>query len=541
MQAHQSRQEHPDDQPQRQARRHYTRLSQDRTGAGVNVEDQEGQCRDLAGRLGYTVSAVYSDNDITAFKGGSRARRRGGYEQLLADLRSGSTDAVIAWHTDRLHRDLPELETYIVACGDGSDGIPTHTVKGGELRLDTSSGRMIARILGAVARQEVEHMIERIEAAKARDRKAGLWNGGPRPFGFRVVELLDGNGQPVMTKKGGARHTLEPDPREASAVRDACAKVLGGYGAMKAGQGLYELARQWNAAGLVTPETRSANPAKQARGGQPWNHVSVRRVLINPVNAGMIVHNDGTVTPNAVWQPIIDEGTWRAVRGILTRPGRRTSPGPKPQHLLTGVLICAVCETRRFRVQCLPGRQPVYTCIGQRRESGTRGHVSCKVSLLDRYAEEFIFRRLKQPDAVSATRKPAADIAELTARMTALRAELDEWARTPGITPSQLSIVSAPKSAEIERIEDQLARAQAEPGLEEFAGDTDPRVIWYGSEAEGIPPLPVARRRAVAAKLLRIRLHPQRHASLIAGPGWRPGSPWPFDDEAVEILPPDAS
>src|SRR5207247_552018 len=97
--------------------------------------------------------------DLTAFKGGRRSKPRPGYNDLLDDIRSGRAQVVLAWHTDRLHRDLTELEEYITVCGEGRGGVPTCTVRGGDLDLSTSSGRMVARILGAVARGEVEHMI----------------------------------------------------------------------------------------------------------------------------------------------------------------------------------------------------------------------------------------------------------------------------------------------------------------------------------------------------------------------------------------------
>ena len=78
----------------------YTRISQDREGAGLGVERQEADCRALAERLGWTIVAVHADNDLSAYSG----KPRPGYLALLADLRAGAADAVVCWHTDRLHR-----------------------------------------------------------------------------------------------------------------------------------------------------------------------------------------------------------------------------------------------------------------------------------------------------------------------------------------------------------------------------------------------------------------------------------------------------
>lgn len=45
----------------------YVRMSQDRAGAGLGVERQERECRELVDKLaGHTVTAVFSDNDVSA-------------------------------------------------------------------------------------------------------------------------------------------------------------------------------------------------------------------------------------------------------------------------------------------------------------------------------------------------------------------------------------------------------------------------------------------------------------------------------------------
>jgi site-specific DNA recombinase len=43
---------------------------------------------------------------------------------------------------------------------------------------------MVARQLGAVARYEVEHMVERQQRAKLQVATDGGWRGGRRPYGY---------------------------------------------------------------------------------------------------------------------------------------------------------------------------------------------------------------------------------------------------------------------------------------------------------------------------------------------------------------------
>jgi site-specific DNA recombinase len=103
----------------------YCRISHDKTGAGLGVERQEQDCRELAGRLGWSVTEVFCDNDLSAYSGKQRPR----YQAMLEAIRAGRMDAVLAWHTDRLHRSPIELEEYISACNDGRE-VPTHCVRG---------------------------------------------------------------------------------------------------------------------------------------------------------------------------------------------------------------------------------------------------------------------------------------------------------------------------------------------------------------------------------------------------------------------------
>src|SRR6478609_5065161 len=156
----------------------YSRISADREGAGLGVQTQEADSRDLAASLAAEIVAVYTDNDLSAYSG----KPRPGYLRLLDDIDAGRVDVVLAWHTDRLHRSPVELERYAEVCRPR--GVITHTVKAGLIDLSTASGLMVARILGSVARHEVDHMIERQKRAKLRSAEAGTYKGGRRPFGY---------------------------------------------------------------------------------------------------------------------------------------------------------------------------------------------------------------------------------------------------------------------------------------------------------------------------------------------------------------------
>ena len=84
-------------------------------------------------------------------------------------------------------------------------GVAIRSVNGGDLDLSNSSGRMLARILGSVARQESEHKGERQRRANIQRAEAGSWWSSQRCFGYT--------------------QDAEPLEPEASMIRQAAADV----------------------------------------------------------------------------------------------------------------------------------------------------------------------------------------------------------------------------------------------------------------------------------------------------------------------------
>lgn len=151
----------------------YCRISQDRTGAGLGVARQEADCRALAERRGWTVIDVYSDNDVSAYS----RKRRPEWERLLEDIKNGFIDAVVCWHIDRLTRSPLELEGVISLAE--RHGVELATVTG-EVDLATPSGKMVARMLGAAARNEADHKAERQQRQRRQGAEMGKVQGGGR-------------------------------------------------------------------------------------------------------------------------------------------------------------------------------------------------------------------------------------------------------------------------------------------------------------------------------------------------------------------------
>ena len=164
----------------------YARISDDQTGERIGVQRQLDDCLALADRFGWEVVERYDDNDVSRLQRPDHGRSSRPCSHAMSN---GEFGALICWHPDRLYRSMRDLERVIDVADER--GVELRTVTAGDLNLSTPAGRMIARILGTVARQEVEHKGERQRRANQQRRAAGKWvRTGLRKFAY------DLDGQP---------------------------------------------------------------------------------------------------------------------------------------------------------------------------------------------------------------------------------------------------------------------------------------------------------------------------------------------------------
>lgn len=439
----------------------YARISRDRSGAGLGVERQLEDCRELAKRLGWTVVAELSDNDISAYSG----KRRPDYERMLTELESGQVQGVIAWHTDRLHRSPSELERYINLTE--KHGVITQTVRAGQLDLSTPSGRMVARMLGAVARQESEHKADRVQRAMHQNARAGKFLGGTVPFGWSVED-----GVPVR---------CEP---EAVEVALATRAVI-------AGRSLGSVVRDFKDRGIKT------------RNGRDWTHTTLRQVLVRPRNAGLAEWH-GEIIGDSQFPALVSRDEWEAVRRILSDPARRSSQSNRAKYLLPGLALCGVCGDR-MKTSSVTGRSSGLNAI-YRCRSGGKGHPFRTAVHVDAAVSEVMVALLSRPDAaaaLAAASAPDVDVAALAAEDQALRARLAEAAETfadGAITGEQLHIITERIQARQRELSAVLAATRPSPAVESMLSADDIRAAWESADIET--------RRAVVDALAVVRIHP---------------------------------
>lgn len=419
----------------------YVRISQDRTGAGLGVTRQEEDCMALAEKLGWDVVQVFTDDDVSAYSGKLRPQ----YRAMLEALKAGAANAVIVWHTDRLHRSPRELEEYLDIAE--AHGVTTQTVQAGELDLATPSGRAVARTLGAWARFESEHKADRVRRAQRQAVEAGKWTGGARPFGWQFED-----GKPVI------------DKAEADRVREATRGVI-------AGRSLGHYVRAFNEAGVTTSM------------GKPWTYTGLKQVLRRPRNAGLSSWH-GEVVGQSVFPAIVSEDEWRACCHVLANPDRRKAKSNRMKYLLPGLAVC----------QC---GAPVKSATATGRDGSSRrvyrcpvkgpGHVAKNQTDADNFVEKVMIGYLQRPDVLAKlAARQGIDTTELEAEAEALRGRLEELALAldnpkAGMARIEASIVRV--EARLAEIEGKMIAAARGDAVKKMAGK-DAEKKWKAASLE---------------------------------------------------------
>lgn len=244
-----------------------------------------------------------TDNSVSAFSG----KPRPGYDRALRMLDDGLADLLVAYAVDRLTRSVTDLEALISLCERTKTAVATVS---GDLDLSTDQGRLVARILGSVARGEVERKATRQRDANEQKANRGEPRKGcPRPFGWKQDRIH-----------------LEPD--EAEAIREAARAILGG-GTLSA------LCREWSRLGL-RPAQAPYGPLPEI----PWARGSIRQIMLNPRLAGIATYRREAIEgTEAQWEPILPTETFKAIKAVLTSPSRGHARGVRT--LLGGLATCA--------------------------------------------------------------------------------------------------------------------------------------------------------------------------------------------------------
>lgn len=277
----------------------YTRLSDDREGNALGVGRQREDIEAKAGSLGWKVVGFYEDNDITA---DPRKKQRPEFQRLMAHMTAGTIKRVLCYDQDRLVRDMRELEDVVDAVEAG--GVDLTSVNG-DIDLRTDSGRMVARIKGAVAKNELEKISRRVKRQQLQAAQQGRKHQGKyRTYGFT--------------------RAMVPRPDEVAVVQEVFKRKA-------AGESLTTIAADLNSRGLTTT------------GGGIWDASAVSKLVKRRDYIGEIAIK-GEVVGKAAWQPIVDRAVWEAANDHVEANNNRGRNTRK--SLLSGFIVCGTCVTK---------------------------------------------------------------------------------------------------------------------------------------------------------------------------------------------------
>ncbi|MGH3556407.1 recombinase family protein [Mycobacterium sp.] len=435
----------------------YARVSKDHTGEGTSVDQQEEASRDLIERRGWELAGVYVDNSIT----GTGKKYRPQFYEMLAAVRSGEVDAIVARHQDRLARNPRERLELVEACRE--HGVIIALVQGTDMDPTTASGRVVIGVLGEIAEMEIGIKSERHAAALERHARAGKVPHGPRLFGY--------------TAEGSV------EPKESVIVRDVFERFY-------AGESLRSLVRLLDDTKVPT------------RSGRPWNTRTVRDMLINVRYAGWAVHQGKIATDSSgqrvrgQWEALIAEDVFEAVQARLADPSRKTNRvGTDRRYIGSRLYLCAECD------------EPVTTVNGGKYFCA--GHLTRDHRHVDAFVLDVIAARLAQPNLSELLAAPEDDTKPVLEEAKRLRAKLgrlknDYFAEL--IDAAEYKEGKERVNAELREIDKKLATRKGGAALGRIAGSTDPAQAFLEAS--------LMAQRTVIEALVTVRLHRQPKGRL---------------------------
>lgn len=282
-------------------------------------ERLEAYCRS---QDNYQVFRVYEDGAYSA-----ESIDRPALQEMLADIRTGKINCVLAYKIDRLTRSVKDFHLLM-------ELFDRYNVKFVSITqcIDTQHpmGRLLRNILLDFAQFEREMTADRTRDKMHQRAQKGMWNGGGVPYGYRNVD-----------KK------LVPDPDKASHVRFV-------YEFFANDPSLARLRAEVTRRGWTTPT------------GRQWTKSGLDYMLHNQTYLGK-VRGNGQYYPGT-HAPIIDEVLFQRVHAVRPERTHTVSSNKRP-FLLKGLLSCSDCGstmsphyTQKRRKDGSVYRIPYYRC-----------------------------------------------------------------------------------------------------------------------------------------------------------------------------------
>ena len=365
----------------------YPRVSGHEQEDNYSIPEQIDRMKKYCESRDWMVYKIYTDSAYT----GSNMDRPG-LRDMIKDCENGKLDMVLVYKLDRLSRSQKDtlflIEDVFEKNGVGFTSMTEN--------FDTSTphGKFIIGILSVFAQLEREKIKERTMIGKDSRAKEGKWHGGRWiPIGY---DYEDGY--------------LIPNEYEAMQIREIADLFLKGTP-------------------VRTIEKMVTKKGYRHKHGE-WEAKTIKRVLSNPVNVGMIKNRDKW--HKGIHEPILDQKTFDAIQKLME--DRRDQYGTTKPHqsLLGGILFCKNCGGRYAR-QGLNGTQWVYMCYSRSKKmkkmikDPTCKNKNYRMDVLEGAILGEIRQLAIDPDRINQVRenRPVSDVTEKIKSITSEIAKID--------------------------------------------------------------------------------------------------------------------
>lgn len=282
----------------------YPRVSGHEQEDNYSIPEQIDRMKKYCESRDWIVYKIYTDS---AYSGSNMDRP--GLQDMIKDCQNGKLDMVLVYKLDRLSRSQKDtlflIEDVFEKNGVGFTSMTEN--------FDTSTphGKFIIGILSVFAQLEREKIKERTMIGKDSRAKEGKWHGGKWvPIGYDYE-----NGD------------LVPNEYEAMQVREIADLFLKGTH-------------------VRTIERMMTEKGYRHKHGE-WDAKTIKRVLKNPVNIGMIKNRDKW--HKGIHEPIIEQKTFDEIQKLMQDRREKYGAARPHQSLLGGILYCKNCGARYAR------------------------------------------------------------------------------------------------------------------------------------------------------------------------------------------------
>lgn len=283
----------------------YPRVSGHEQEDNYSIPEQIDRMKKYCESRDWMVYKIYTDS---GYSGGSLERP--GLQDMMKDVQNGKLDMVLVYKLDRLSRSQKDT-LYLIEDVFDKHGVAFTSMTE---NFDTSTpfGKAILGVLAVFAQLEREKIKERTMMGKDSRAQEGKWHGSKWvPIGYDYVDGL-----------------LKVNDYEAMQVREIADLFL-------------KRTPVRTIARIVTEK------GYRHKHGE-WEAKTIRRVLSNPVNIGMIKNRDNLYP--GIHDPILDKKTYDAVQELMDERKLKDKPEQRAHKtLLGGILYCKNCGGRYAR------------------------------------------------------------------------------------------------------------------------------------------------------------------------------------------------